>query len=312
MAATPVLLPTLDLNAWEPCKITLNLYLQVVGKIQLALMPRKNHWWNITFLPNSKGLITHTMPAGSFTFEIQFNFMEHKLEVITSQGAYESFPLADGLSVADFYKKIFDALRRLDIEATIIAHPYDIQDVQPVTTPFEELTQFNCYNAAYVERFWHILVWTCNVLTEFGGRFYGKSSPVQLFWHHMDLVVTRFCGRRAPQLPAGTNVSNRDAYSHELISFGFWTGDANVRGAAFYSYTYPSPPGLDKEPLEPAAAKWVDNNNSPMALLMYDDLLATTDPRAALLAFLESAYVGGATLAGWDVADLRVMPLKEI
>jgi hypothetical protein len=305
-------LPTLDLSAWEQSKITLNLYLQVVGKIQLALMPRKNHWWNITFLVNPKGLITHVMPADGFTFEIQFNFLEHKLEVVTSNGSQESFPLADGMSVAVFYKKVFAILDLLGIKADIIAHPYSIPDANPITTPFELLAQYNSYHPDYVQRFWHILVWTCKVFTEFSGRFYGKTSPVQLFWHHMDLVVTRFCGRRAPQLPPGTNISNKDAYSHELISFGFWAGDDKVRGAAFYSYTYPSPAGIDHERLEPHAAKWVDSNGSPMALLMYDDLLAETDPRNALLDFLESCYTAGATLSGWDINDLKVVPIKDM
>ncbi|MCW3123669.1 MAG: hypothetical protein JWQ38_3161 [Flavipsychrobacter sp.] len=305
-------LPSLDLAAWEQSKTTLNLYLQVVGKIQLALMPRKNHWWNITFLVNAKGLITHTMPANDFTFDIQFNFLEHKVELVTSKGIHESFPLTDGLSVADLYKKMFTILDKLNIQARIIPHPYGMPDANPMTTPFEQLTDYNSYNAEYVQKFWRILMWTCEVFTEFSGRFYGKTSPVQLFWHHMDLVVTRFCGRRAPAMSPEANISNKDAYSHELISFGFWAGDENVRGAAFYSYTYPSPGGLDKEPLAPRAAKWQLSNGSPMALLMYDDLRSFADPHKDLLDFLESCYMAGATLSGWDVADLKVVPLKEI
>ena len=306
------ILPKLDLEAWEQSKNTLNLYLQVVGKVQLALMPRKNHWWNITFLLNSKGLITHTMPAGGFTFEVQFNFLEHKVEFFTSKGAYEAFPLADGLSVAELYKKVFSILDKLNIAVNIIAHPYGIPDANPIITPFEQLTQYNSYNAEYVQRFWHILSWTGEVFNEFSGRFYGKTSPVQLFWHHMDLVVTRFCGRRAPKMPPEANISNKDAYSHELISFGFWAGDEKVRGAAFYSYTYPSPPDIEQQKLEPSAAKWVDSNGSPLALLMYDDLLTEPDARASLLNFLESCYVAGGRLCTWDMDDLRVAALKEM
>ncbi len=190
----------------------------------------------------------------------------------------------------------------------MIAHPYSIPDANPITTPFKELTQYHSYNAEYVQRFWQILLWTSEVLTEFSGRYYGKTSPVQLFWHHMDLVVTRFCGKRAPLAQPGTNIANKDAYSHELISFGFWAGDDNVRAAAFYSYTYPSPKGLEAERLEPAAAKWVD----AMALLMYDDLLAAPDPHKALLDFLESCYKAGAKLSGWDMADMMCLPLKEM
>ncbi len=310
MKTSSVTLPELPLAAWEQSKITLNLYLQIVGKIQLALMPRKNHWWNITFLVNSKGLITHTMPADGFTFEIQFNFLEHKIELITSTGIHDSFPLANGLSVAQVYQQVFAMLDKLNIRANIIPHPYSMPDANPMTTPFKELTEYNSYNAVYVQKFWRILVWTCEVFTEFSGRFYGKTSPVQLFWHHMDLVVTRFCGRRAPDMGPGASISNKDAYSHELISFGFWAGDENVRDAAFYSYTYPSPKDLDKEPLQPDAAKWQLSNGSPMALLMYDDLRKSADPHKDLLNFLESCYTAGATLCEWDIADLNVPPLK--
>lgn len=305
-------LPELPLAAWEDSKVTINLYLQVVGKIQLALMPRRNHWWNITFLVNSKGLITHTMPADGFTFEIQFNFLEHQLEIATSSGGQEHFALEDGLSVADFYDRVFALLHKLGITANIIARPYSIPDVDPITTPFAQLTQYHRYQPAYVKSFFEILVWTADVFQEFSGRFYGKTSPVQLFWHHMDLVVTRFCGRRAPALPADSNVSNKDAYSHELISFGFWAGDENVRGAAYYSYTYPSPENIDQEPLQPAAAKWKDANGSPMALLMYDYLRAEVQPRQALLGFLESTYTAGAKLCNWEMDDLYVPPLKTM
>ena len=308
-----MIFPKLELEAWEQSKITLNLYLQVVGKIQLALMPRKNHWWNVTLLVNSTGLITHTMPANDFNFEIQFNFLDHKLEVITSNGLYEMFALRDGLSASDFYKKVFAILDKLGIRIKIIAHPYDIVDKgNPITAPFEQLAKYHSYNAQYVHRFWQILAWTSEVFNEFSGRFYGKTSPPQLFWHHLDIAFTRFCGKKGPPLPADSTIANRDAYSHELISFGFWAGDEKVRGAAYYSYTYPSPNDLDKEKLEPASAKWVDSNGSPMALLMYDDLLAEQDPHRALLDFLESCYMAGAKFRRWDIAGNTCPPISEI
>ena len=308
-----MILPKIELEAWEQSKITLNLYLQVVGKVQLALMPRKNHWWNVTLLVNSKGLITHTMPANDFNFEIQFNFLDHTLEVTTSNGQYETFALRDGLSVADFYKEIFAILDKLDIHIKIIAHPYDMTDKgNPITAPFEQLTQYRSYNSEYVHRFWQILAWTSEIFNEFSGRFYGKTSPPQLFWHHLDIAMTRFCGKRGPQLSHDSTIANRDAYSHELISFGFWAGDEKVREAAYYSYTYPSPNDLNKEKLEPISAKWVDSNGSPEALLMYDDLLDEKDPHKALLDFLESSYRAGAKLRGWDIEGNKCPPISQI
>src|SRR5450432_3871856 len=284
MSNTPSL-PPLPLEEWEQTKITLHLYLQILGKIQLALMPRKNHWWNITDLICPTGITTHDIPYqdDKETFQITLNVLQHRLEVCTSKKEHELFPLHDGVSVAEFYKKLFS-----------------------------QIDNFHFYQEEYVERFWRILVWVSQVFHKFSGRCYGKTSPVQLYWHHMDLTVTRFSGRKAPALPGDATTANKDAYSHEVISFGFWAGDEKMRAPAFYSYTYPSPEGLDQQVLEPATAKWVDNNGSPMALLMYDDIYNKENPEDLLLNFMESAYTAGAALTGWDMEDLRVPDLKDL
>ncbi len=151
------------------------------------------------------------------------------------------------------------------------------------------------YQKDYVERFWKILLWVDEVFDEFSGRFYGKTCPVQIYWHHLDMTVTRFSGKKVP-LTEGMRLSDKDAYSHEVISFGFWAGDENIPAPAFYSYTYPSPQGLDKTTIQPSSAKWVDNNGSPMALLMYDDVRKEADPVGALLDFMERGYQAGALL----------------
>ena len=304
-------LPPLPLEEWEPTKITLHLYLQILGKIQLALMPRKNHWWNITLLISPTGITTHDIPYQNDqqTFQITLNILKHRVEVCTSKKELEVFPLQDGLSVAGFYKKLFEIFEKLQIAVTIKATPYDVPAEQK---PFAQIDNFHFYTAEYVERFWRILVWISQVFNKFSGRCYSKTSPVQLYWHHMDLTVTRFSGRKAPRLPGEASTANKDAYSHEVISFGFWAGDEKMRAPAFYSYTYPSPPGLEKEPLEPVSAKWVDNNGSPMALLMYDDIYKQESAEKLLLDFMESAYRAGATLAGWDMDDLKVPALKDL
>ena len=156
------------------------------------------------------------------------------------------------------------------------------------------------------------MLWVDQVFKEFSGRFYGKTCPVHIYWHHMDLTLTRFSEKKAPPMPAEARLSDKAAYSHEVISFGFWAGDEQVPGPAFYSYTAPAPNKLDKQPLEPAAAQWIDNNGSPMALLMYDDLLKQENPHQVLLAFMESAYQAGAQLAGWPVEALTVPPLEML
>jgi hypothetical protein len=304
-------LPILPLKEWEKTKMTLHLFMQIVGKIKLKKMPRKNHWWNITLLVNAKGITTNTVANGAEAFEIQFNFIEHLLEVSTSKGEYESFSLHDGLSVAEFYTKLLGILDKLKIEVHLVNKPYSLPDVNPITTPFDQLTEYSSYEAVYVERFWKIMLWVNSVFTEFAGKFYGKTCPVQLYWHHLDLTVTRFSGKKVP-LAEGMSIANKDAYSHEVISFGFWVGDENVDAPAFYSYTYPSPGGLENTPLKPSPAKWQMSNGSPMALLMYDDIRTAEDPSEQVMDFLESAYAAGSSLAGWNVEEMKVPELKEL
>lgn len=304
-------LPELPLKEWEQTKMTLHLFMQIVGKIKLKKMPRKNHWWNITLHINAVGITSNTIINGPDAFEVQFNFIKHIVEVTTSKGEYESFPLQDGLSVAEFYNQLMAILKKLNIEVHILNRPYSLPDNNPITTPFDQLTQYASYDTDYVERFWKIMLWVNGVFTEFAGRFYGKTCPVQLYWHHMDLTVTRFSGKRL-QLTEGMSIPNKDAYSHEVISFGFWVGDENVPAPAFYSYTYPPPAGLEKTVLEPSTAKWDMSSGTPMALLMYDDIRTADDPSKPLLDFLESAYTNGATLAGWKIEELKVPNLAEL
>jgi hypothetical protein len=220
----------------------------------------------------------------------------------TSGGGYEDFSLYDGLSVADFYSSLFSNLAKLGIEPKIWAVPYEA----PSTTPFAQDTENKSYDREYVERFHHILVAVDDILEEFRGRFIGKSTPVHLFWHSFDLALTRFSGKAAPPMPEA-NMVTREAYSHEVTSFGFWFGDDkpnSVAAPAFYSYTAPEPAGLTDEPLVPSDAKWVDSNGAHLALLMYDDVRELPKTREVILDFLESAYQAGGRRANWPVSDL--------
>ncbi|GAB5475096.1 MAG: DUF5996 family protein [Maribacter sp.] len=296
--------PELPLSAWKPTKETFHRYLQIVGKIRLALMPRKNHWWYITLYTNSSGLTTRSIPYGNFVFEIQFDLIHHRLCLHSSKGDSQNFELYDGLSVADFYQKICAGLNTMGVFFDIIAKPYDLSD----DIPFAECTLHKSYDREYVFRFWKILLQVDLVFKEFSGRSYSKTCPVHIYWHHMDLAVTRFSGKKGPEM-TDAKAADRDAYSHEVISFGFWAGDKDVRFPAFYAYTYPSPDGLDNEPLMPESAEWIDSNGSPMAFLSYDALRELPNPKAALLEFLESAYQAGAKRTGWDIDELTVKPL---
>jgi hypothetical protein len=302
----PDFFPPLPLDAWRATKDTLHLYLQVVGKVRLARMPKRNHWWHVPLYLSARGLTTRPIPDGDRVFEIAFDFLDHRLGVQCSDGPARHFALEDGLTVAAFYAQLTQALADVGVEARIEQpEPFD----HPTsTTPFADDTAHHHYDAAYVHRFWRILTQIDPVFRRFRGRFLGKDTPIHLFWHSFDLAYTRFSGESAPPMPAEAGRVEREAYSHEVVSFGFWAGDDDVGAPAFYSYTYPEPEGLTEAPLAPEAAFWQTQDSGSLALLMYDDVRTADDPRADLLAFLDSAYQAGATRAGWDVERLAHAP----
>src|SRR5829696_8594423 len=290
-------LPPLPLQEWEDTKETLHRYCQVVGKIRLELSPHRNHWWHVTLYVASRGIATSPIPYGAGTFEISFDLLENRLEVVTSEEGEFGFAL-DDLCVADFYARLIGGLDSLGIGVSIDPKPFDLDDEHPL----DENTLHCVCNRSYVRHFHRVLAWVDQVFKEFAGRFNGKTSPPQLFWHGFDLAVTRFSGRRAPERPGADRVTH-EAYSHEVISFGFWPGDANVREPTFYSYTAPEPEGLTEQPLRPEAAHWLPEGGT--ALLTYEEVRNSASPRETLLEFLESAYLAGAKTANWDIDSFR-------
>ena len=292
--------PPLPYAAWEPTKQTLHRYAQIVGKVRMALTPPRNHWWHVTLYVDTRGLTTGPMPAGDRYAEIAFDVLDHRLVVTTSDGGRRVLELRDRPACADVFHDLFAALGELGIHAEIHPEPFDLGD----SPPFAQDTVNAAYDADAVERFWHALCSTERVLTAFSGRFAGKASPVHLFWHSFDLAHARYSGRRAPVAPEADPVT-AEAYSHEVIAFGFWPGDdRRTPFPAFYSYTAPEPPGLTGHPLGPEAAAWHDTGAGSLAILPYDDVRLAPDPRGVLLDFFEHAYRAGATSAGWDVEEL--------
>ena len=296
--------PPLPAEAWDNTRITLHLYLQIVGKIMLALKPRRNHWWHMTFKFSVRGFTTGRMPFERGYVSIEFDFVNHQLVIQTSTNEHIAFNLEDGLSVADFNNRVFQALKSLDLHPEIIGVPFD----HHCTEPFNECLTYHHYDKEYVSRFWQIMSHMACIFEVFNTEFQGKVSPVQVYWHHMDLAVGRFNGNRAPAMPEDARESDKDAYSHEVISAGFWAGDENVRGPAFYSYTYPSPEGLENEPVLPEAAFWDMSSGTPMAMLMYEDISREKDPDKLILDFLRSTYEAGAKKAEWELESLKYTP----
>src|SRR5918999_1789970 len=296
-------LPPLPLDDWEDTKETLHRYCQVAGKVRMELSPFRNHWWHVTLYVTTRGLSTGPIPYGPYgsaTFDISFDLLQNKLGVTTSGEGEFSFAL-DELPVAEFYRRLFDGLRSLGIDAAINTKPFELDDEYTL----DDNTLHCICEQEYVRRYHRVLLWADRVFKEFAGRFNGKTSPVQLYWHGFDLAVTRFSGRRAPERPGADRVT-REAYSHEVISFGFWPGDANVREPAFYSYAAPEPEGLTEHPLSPEAASWLPEGGT--ALLTYEEVRNSASPTETLLEFMESASQAGARSAGWAIEALRTHP----
>lgn len=284
--------PALPLSSWKDTCATLHMWTQIVGKVRLALTPKINHWWNVPLYVSPRGLNTSAIPYGDLVFEIEFDFIDHKLWIRVSNGTNRQIALAPR-SVADFYQEFMSTLRSAGIDVKIWTTPVEIPD--PI--PFEEDRVHASYDPESAHRFWRILVSTEEVLTEFRSRFIGKTSPVHFFWGSFDLAVTRFSGRRAPERQGADSIT-REAYSHEVISAGFWPGGGEVTDAAFYSYAAPEPPGFAQQQVRPAQAFY--HPNLKEFLLMYEDVRHAASPSHALLDFCESTYEAGANLGKWD------------
>ena len=289
--------PPLPLEEWKDTCATLHMWTQIVGKIRLAQTPLVNHWWNVPLYVSARGLTTTAMPYNQISFEMEFDFIDHNLVVKCSDGATREVPLSPK-SVATFYQETMSVLRELGIEVHIWRMPVEIPD--PI--PFDEDYSHASYDPDYANRFWRILRQCERVMQEFRGGFIGKCSPVHFFWGSFDLAVTRFSGRTAPPKPEADTIT-REAYSHEVISHGWWPGQGPLGKPAFYSYTAPAPPGLSDVKIRPAKAFY--STDMSEYLMLYDDVRTATNPDAALMEFLQSTYEAGANLAEWDRAALE-------
>ena len=290
--------PALPLEAWRPTYHNLHMWTQIVGKVRLALTPKTNHWWNVPLYVTARGLTTSPIPYGKDAFEVQFDFIDHKLLIDRCDGLQKSLPLGPK-TVAEFYQQFMSTLDGMGIDVEIYPKPVEV----PNPIPFAEDHLYKAYDADAAFRCWRILLTCDSVFKKFRARFVGKSSPVHFFWGSFDLAVTRFSGRRAPERP-GADPITREAYSHEVISAGWWPGGSAIDGPAFYSYTAPEPPGLAAEKVRPEAAFY--HPEVKEFLLMYDDVRRASNPEQVLLDFLESTYEAGAAQAQWPRSELEV------
>jgi hypothetical protein len=293
--------PALPLATWEPTYLTLHRWTQIIGKVRLALAPALNHWWQVTFYVTDRGLTTSAMPCDARYLTITFDLSEHRLVAHTSDKRTASFPL-EAMPVADFYARVQAMLTSIGVNVPIWPVPVEVSD----RTPFPDDRHHATYDRRAVETLHRILLSVDRVFNSYRSRFVGKSSPVHFFWGAFDLAVTRFSGRRNPHPPAGRVMA--EAYSHEVISHGFWLGgdwlgQGRVEEPVFYSYALPEPPGFRKAKVRPPEAAYSEKLGE--FVLPYEVVRKAESPEDMLLDFMESTYLAGAQLGGWDVEALR-------
>ena len=289
--------PVLSYEKGKDTYDTLHMWTQIVGKIKLATLPWVNHSWHVTLYITPKGLTTHNMPYKNENFQVDFNFIEHQLRITTDKGEIRKFNLY-GISVTDFYKKIFEALDDLGIEVKI--KPVPVELANPI--PFKEDTVHATYDKEQVTAFHNALLKIQDVFMKFRSGFKGKCSPVHFFWGGFDLALSFFSGRRAPKHPGGVpgmpDWVAEEAYCREVSSAGFWTGNDTFPEPAFYCYLYPEPDGYKTAKVKPSAAYY--NNTLGEFILPYSAVQQSENPGKDLLEFLRSTYGAGADLAKWD------------
>jgi hypothetical protein len=294
--------PSLPLEDWADTCATLHLWTQIVGKIRLTQSPWVNHSWHVTLYVTSTGLTTSPIPYGVRTFQIDFDFINHQLAIRASDGRVAGLSL-EPQSVAAFYRRLMDEMGRLDLHVDIYRKPNEVPD--PIR--FDQDDSHKAYDHEYANRFWRTLVQADRILKEFRAPFIGKCSPVHLFWGALDLAVTRFSGRSAPQHPGGIpnlpDFVTREAYSHEVSSCGFWPGGGAIPYAAFYSYAYPEPAGFSEASIKPAAAFYSADFRE--FILPYEEVRQSDSPDRILLEFLQATYEAAANLSNWDRKSLE-------
>lgn len=308
MPPTAEIWPALPLDEWKPTRDTLHMFTQIVGKLRLKLAPAVNHWWHVPLYVSAHGLTTGAMPYKERTLEATFDFSEHTLKIECSDNAAVRINLYPR-TVADFYKEFKAALKALGIDVHIWPMPVEI----PHPIRFDQDTTHASYDREAVERFSRALQTMVPIFQEFRGQFLGKSSPVHFFWGSFDLALTRFSGRRAPERD-GVDPITREAYSHEVISVGWWPGGDSAWGPsidypAFYAYAAPEPNGFSSSRILPDLASY--HNELHEYLLRYDDVRTSADPGRTLLEFCETTYEAGADLGKWERNELE-RPHTEI
>lgn len=297
--------PELNYSEWKPTYETLHRWVQIIGKLRLSQSPWANHSWNSTLYLTSRGFTTSPLPLDERNLTVDLDFIEHRLVIQDSTGRFFEMPLMDE-SVATFYRRFMDALSLFDVTPVFGVTPNELPDAIPfdqdyIHGTYDRLQAFDCFRA---------LIRVSNVLQEFKSEFVGKCSPVHFFWGSFDLAVTRFSGKRAPEHPGGMpHISDdvvKEAYSHEVMSCGFWPGNEMYPHAAFYAYAYPEPKGFSSARIMPPEAYY--HPDLKEFILDYETVRISIDPAKTIKSFFDTAYRATADLGKWDRDILEVSP----
>ncbi|MGD9537297.1 MAG: DUF5996 family protein [Alphaproteobacteria bacterium] len=295
--------PSLAFPDWRDTAGTLHMWTQIVGKVRLVQSPWLNHSWHAAFYVTARGLTTSPIPHGERIFQIDFDFLDHRLIVSTCDGERSELALRPQ-ATADFYRDLMRTLDTLGLPVKIHPRPNEVANA----IRFDQDREHASYDPDAAQRFWRILVQVDRVFRAFRAGFRGKGSPVHFFWGSFDLAVTRFSGRAAPAHPGGfpnmPDAVTREAYSYEVSSAGFWTGSDDMPEPIFYAYAYPTPAGFKDAAVHPSAAYWSDSLGE--FILPYEAVRGSDSPDATLMAFLDSTYLAAAQTGGWDRAPLEM------
>jgi uncharacterized protein DUF5996 len=292
--------PVLDYAADSSAMEALHLPMQVVGKVKLELTKTAPEWQNVPLWVTSRGVTTGLMSAGGTELEIAFDLVDHRVVFTTTDGRADGFDLSPR-PLREFTANVMSTLQRLGVRVTI--NPMTVEVPNPVRCDLHE--GCDTYDPEVANRLFRVFARTAAVLEEFRAGFWGKQSPLGLYWGTFDLSVSRY--NLVPlEPPDDAGVIGRIAMDSQLVEVGFWPGSAAYPRAAFFAFAFPKPQGIEAAAIEPGEAGW--NADLGEFVLDYEDVRATGDPRAAILAFAQSAYAAGADLAGWDRALLDRTP----
>jgi hypothetical protein len=301
--------PELPLAPWRATRDTLHMWTQIVGKTLLALAPPQNHWWHSALRVSACGLASSTpMLDHDRCLDVELDFVDH---VLTARCDGQSRRMTlEPRTVRAFYAEYMALLRELGIDVHVWTTPVEVPDA----IPFDRDEVHREYDPEAAHRFWEVLRRSDAALRALANGYVGKQSPVHFFWGSFDLAATRFSGRRAPERP-GADPITREAYSHEVISFGFWPGGTTPAGVSldepvFYAYAAPEPGGFRDARVAPTGARYDPALGE--FVLPYEGIRASVDPAGDVRAFCESVYDAGSTLGGWDRAALERAPAPRV